>query len=364
MSAKPHFAGERLERAARTEARRSLQPVQIWSWIGTVLLAIEVYFTAKWIMSDQFVSVPSGPDVPPEWMRMVLDGGQIVMTLAWCFSLYWFVLRPWLREKRLTTDSYIMLGCTFASGWDALSNTGQYWFTYNAYLINRGSILSVMPTTLSPHAPGSAEAWPLFFINTLYGNFVIVAMLMCALLRFVKAKQPQISTLGLIAICFVLGAIADFIIEGLVLLPLGFWSYAGGHWAINADTYYKFPLHEAICAGSVFASLTCLRFFVDDRGQTIVERGLDKVVASPLQKSFMRATAVMGATILIFIVTYHIPQGFLALHSTEWPDDVKNRSYLTNRICGPQVNLACPGPNTPIARPGAPRPDMAGHFPQ
>ncbi len=367
MNAKSHpsaaMAGERKSGSPALVAR-PVQPVQIWAWIGVALLMAEFWFAGKWILSDQFVAVPSGPDVPPEWMRHVLDIGQVVMTLIWCFSFYWFVIRAWQRERRLTTDSLIMIGCTLASGWDALSDVGQYWFTYNSYLFNRGSMLAVMPITLSPHAPGANEAWPMFFINTLYGNFVIVAIIMCALLRFVKSRWPQIGTPALVAICFLLGGIADFIIEGLVLLPLGFWTYAGGHWAINADTYYKFPLHEAICAGSVFASLTCLRFFVDDKGQTIPERGLDKIVASPLQKSLLRIPAVLGGVIMIFIITYHLPQGFLALHSTEWPDDVKNRSYFTNHICGPQVNLACPGPAVPIARPGAPRPDYAGRFAQ
>ena len=364
MSAKPQSYDNRTARTNQFEMQRGVQPVQIWAWIGTVLLALELYYTAKWIGSDQFVAVPSGPDLPPPWMQTVLNIGQVVMTAAWCLSFCWFVLRPWLRERHLTTDGLIVIGCTLASMWDALSNVWQYWFTYNAYLVNRGSILGVLPITLSPHAPGSAEAWPMFFINTLYGNFVIVAIIMCALLRWVKSTWPQVGTPTLVAICFVLGAMADFIIEGVVLLPLGFWSYAGGHWAINADTYYKFPLHEAICAGSVFASLTCLRFFVDDRGQTICERGLDKLAVSPLQKRFMRVTSVLGGVILIFIVTYHLPQSLLALDSTAWPDDVVQRSYLTNRICGPQVNLACPGPTVPIARPGAPRPDMAGHFPR
>ena len=92
------------------------------------------------------------------------------------------------------------------------------------------------------------------------------------------------------------------------------------------------------------------------------ELRLDKLVASPLQKSLMRVTAVIGGTVMIFIITYHLPQGIIALHSSEWPEDVKNRSCFTDRICGPQVNLACPGPNVPIHRPGAPRPDYSGHF--
>lgn len=340
--------------------QQGLQPVQIWAAIGVLLLVIEVYFGIKWISSDSFTAVPVGADLPPLWMRRVLDIGQVVMSIAWAACFVWFVIRPWRRERRLTIDGLIVIGCTLASGWDALSNTGQFWFTYNTYLVNRGSMLDVMPTTLSPRAPGATEAWPLFFINTLYGNFVLVAILMCALLRFMQSKRPTIGVLPLLAVCFVLGAIADFIIEGLVLLPLGFWTYAGGHWAINADTYYKFPLHEAICAGSVFAGLTCIRYFVNDKGQTLCERGLDKLTLSPFRKSLMRVCAVLGGVISVFILAYHLPQGFLALHSTAWPDDVVQRSYFSSGICGPDVDLACPGPTTPIARPGAPRLDAAG----
>ena len=345
-------------------ALRQPTPIYFWSCVGAVLLGLELWFTARWIMSDQFVSVPSGPDLPPGWMRAALDIGQVAMPTAWLFSFCWFVVRPAFRERRITTDGLILIGCTLASLWDSLSDVGQYWFTYNSYLVNRGSILGVLPITLSPHAAGANEGWPLLFINTLYGNFIAVAVLMCALLRFVQSKWPRIGTFRLVILCFVVGAIADFVVEGVILLPLGFWTYAGGHWSINSQTYYKFPLHEAVCAGSVFACLTCLRFFVDDKGQTFAERGIEEISASPLKKSIMRATAITGATTLIFIVMYHLPQGFLALHSVEWPDDVKNRSYFTNRICGVQVNLACPGPHTPIARPGAPRPDFSHHFSQ
>jgi hypothetical protein len=364
MSTKVHPLRDSLSPSV-AEAHRPVQPVQIWFWIGIVLLAIQFWYTAKWVMSDQFVAVPTGPDVPPEWMRNVLDIGQIVMTTLWCFSFFWFVLRPLLRGKRVGIDGLMMIGLTLSSGWDALSDVGQYWFTYNAYLVNRGSMLGVMPITLSPHAAGVNEAWPMFFIDTTYGNVFYMLMFMCAVMRRIQNKW-RVSAPALIAISFVLGGLVDFVFEGVVILPLGFYSYAGGgHWAVmNADTYYRYPLHEMIFVGFLFGSLACMRYFVNDKGETFVERGLDKVAGSPMKKGLMRAIAVTSGVISIFAVTYHLPVGILALHTAAWPDDTINRSYFTNGICGPQVNLACPGPTVPIARPGAPRPDMSGHFPQ
>ncbi len=325
---------------------RPFPPVLLWSFIGTILLGLEFYYLAVWVHSPAFAPIISGPDIPPPWMRGALIGGQIGMSLAWCVSGAIFVLRPLWRDKRLSTDGLIFIGCTLASVWDALSNTGRYWFTYNSYLFNRGSIQAVLPITMAPHAPGTGEAWPIFFIDTLYGNFVILALLMCMLLRAVKSRWPRISTPGLIALCFVLGALIDIILEGFILLPLGFWSYAGGPWSLNPDKYYKFPVLEAVCVGWVFALLTFLRLFQNDRGQTVCERGLEYLPLPKMVKAYMRVSAVLGGVILIFILPYHLPQGLMAFEETAWPSDVVNRSYMTDHICGPQVNLVCPRPHT------------------
>ena len=327
-----------------------LQAVQFWSWVGIFLLGIQIYYTIKWVTSEHWAAVPAGPDVPPEWMQWTLDIGQIALTSTVFLCFLWFVLKPLIRERRLSTDGLIFIGCYMAAGWDALSNVGQYWFTYNSYLVNRGSILAVMPITVSPHTPGSADAWPIFFIGSLYGHFIFVALGVCAFLKKLQSIWPDISVFKMVLAAYFLGAVLDFILEGLILLPLGFWSYAGGHWAINADHYYKFPLHEALCVGWIFAGLGIVRFFIDDKGQTLFERGLDKLKYSAARKSFTRCTAVLGGIISLYIVFYHLPQGFIALHSTEWPDDLVQRSYMTSRICGPTVDRACPGPNTPIAR--------------
>ncbi len=37
----------------------------VWAGIGGVLLAIEFVLVARWITSDWWRSVPSGPDKPP-----------------------------------------------------------------------------------------------------------------------------------------------------------------------------------------------------------------------------------------------------------------------------------------------------------
>jgi hypothetical protein len=48
--------------------------------------------------------------------------------------------------------------------------------------------------------------------------------------------------------------------------------------------------------------------------------------------------------------TYNVPNMWVSLHSTTWPDDIQKRSYFTDYICGDGTDRACPGPAVPHVR--------------
>ena len=75
--------------------------------------------------------------------------------------------------------------------------------------------------------------------------------------------------------------------EALVLLPTGLYTYPGAIRAVsfNAGTYYQWPVYEGLMWGGVQTALCCLRFFTDDRGRTIAERGLDRCAADSSDSS-------------------------------------------------------------------------------
>jgi len=44
----------------------------------------------------------------------------------------------------------------------------------------------------------------------------------------------------------------------------------------------------------------------------------------------------------------NIPTIFMAQHSDSYPDDVLDKSYLTNGMCGLGTDYACPDPCVPM----------------
>jgi hypothetical protein len=329
-------------------------PVKVWASIGAVLLGVELFFLVKWVTGPRFTAVRSGPDHVPGWMNAAGIAGEVIFTSAAVFSFYWFLARPWLRERRITTDGLLCIAFLLASPWDPLSTYTNDWFTYNSHLINFGSVVGELPGVLGRHGAGVGDAWSVLFIAPVYVSvFIWMSVLFCALMRTVQ-RRFGLGPVGVTAFCFALCVAADVVIEGIAFAPLGFYAFSGGHWLINAGHYYQYPIHEGIFGGAVFCSFVCLRYFTNDRGETLAERGAYSLRTTRVRRDGLRALAIIGAVHVGFLLTYHLPTAIFAVNTTAWPKDVQTRSYLTNNICGPTVDRACPGPGVPISRPGAP----------
>lgn len=91
-----------------------------------------------------------------------------------------------------------------------------------------------------------------------------------------------------------------------------------------------------------------LRYFKDDRGLTVVERGVDTLPISQGRKTLLRFLAISGMLNVLVFCFFNLPNGLIGAHSTEWPRDVQDRSYLTDRLCGEGTDRACPGPTVPL----------------
>jgi hypothetical protein len=165
------------------------------------------------------------------------------------------------------------------------------------------------------------------------------------------ARWPRRSGLFLIAVCFVFMMVVDFLIEGMGALRLGFWAYSGGPFALNPSHFYKFPLNELFIAAAVFTAPASFIYFKNDHGQSIAERGLDRV--DRRRRGVVQFLAVFAVTQMILLVFFHLPSAVVSMNQSAWPKDVQDRSYLTNHVCGAGTDRACPGPSIPASRPGS-----------
>jgi hypothetical protein len=345
--------------------RRRTKPVVVLAVAGALLIAFESYVYARWITGPRFVRVNSGPDSPPEWMKFALNAGQVIAVMAMLWCLYWFVYRPYRRDRRISVDGLFALSFLMLSFQDPISSYFGHWFTYNAYLFNRGSFVNDIPGWNAFGQPGQMLATPIFFIPPTY-VWAICSIVFVGrkVITAAAGRSPRLGTLGQVGVCAAAMFVFGLIFEASVLMPLGFYSYAGGPGAINGSDYYKYPLFEAVLFSLLATGFVVLRHFTNDRGETLAERGAGQLGLSSRLHTTVRFLAIAAAVNISMFVTYNVPASWFGTHSSSWPDDVQNRSYLTDHICGPDTDRACPGPTVPIPRPGSSHVSPSGELVQ
>jgi hypothetical protein len=344
---------ESMTNTVPTDDHRKTAPVVIWAGCGAACLIFFFWIWAKWITGPFFKTVEYGPSVPPTWMKTVLIVWQAAGILLAVYLIYKFVVQPWRRDRHVGFDGMIGLASFFVVFWDAISNYFGNWFTYNAYMINFGSWFSELPGWLAQGKPGAMISYPILFIFPFYIYcFIGIGILGCWVMRTAKNIRPSLSNLQLVGICFVIMFFVDILLEGCIWAPMGIIVYIGGHWGIFPESYHKFPLHEAVCVAATFTWTAGLRYFKNDKGETLCERGIEDLRISNGRKHVLRFLAMVAYMSLIVLVAYHLGSTFFGANSTEWSAEFQKRSYLTNHLCGDETTWACPSPNLPNPRSG------------
>jgi Spirocyclase AveC-like len=322
-----------------------------WATLGAAFLTFELYVLVKWVAGPYFKRVPSGPNQPPTWMKIELVACMAISVPLAIFLLYWFLVRPWRREGQIKSDG-LLAAAFFLMAWqDPTCSYFSNWFTYNAWMPNMGSWAMSIPGWTSPQRPGAMIAEPLLITFWVYcWLWFGLSLLGCEVMRRVKARWPGTGDIRLVGACLLFMIFADFVAEGLLILPGGWFEYPGGHGGLFPGTYHKWPWHEGLFAGAWFTAVACLRYFKNDRGETVVERGVDRLRYSRRRRDLVRFLGFVGITNVIALACYNVPTAIVTARSSSWPADFQRRSYLTDRICGSGTTFACPGPGVPLPR--------------
>ena len=193
--------------------------------------------------------------------------------------------------------------------------------------------LQLAPVNAGAWANGSWPGWtspnaqllpePLFISLPGYTCLVFAQVIFILwALRKIKAKRPGIGFLG---------TIGDHRRRPLrhstpssrsPCCRTGIYAYPGGirELTLFAGETYQMPLTESFFFGGLgLGAIACLSYFRDDKGQTVVERGLDRVKAGVKQKQAIKFCAIFGAMHLAFLVLYMAPNQWLATHSDPFP---------------------------------------------
>jgi hypothetical protein len=157
------------------------------------------------------------------------------------------------------------------------------------------------------------------------------------------------------------GFVMTAVVEGIWVF-MGMYHFNGAiSWlTIFHGRYYQLPLNEVFLFSICLAGWAVLRFYKDDKGLTMVERGTEKLKVDGARRTGVRLLAIIGVVNAVYFFGYMVPTQWFAAHSDNWPEDIVSRSYMTDGLCGPGTNYACPGPGVPNPRPDAVYPTPEG----
>jgi Spirocyclase AveC-like len=321
--------------------------------MGVVLVAVELVVVTRWITSPQFERVPVGASPMEGWRSALLQTMQIGFTAGGVIALYVFLVRPWIRERRLTFDGLLVVSTLFVSIYDPLSSYWHYWFTYNAYFLNRGSAVTVLPGWVPFAEPGQQIAWPMLLIPGEYVVlFVLLSMLGCKILRAIHRRWSGVRGISWIAAgtLFVVLASVSLLLEGFLLLPLGVYQMSGFaplEFLGNHNAFKNFAFF-----GLAFTASSLVRYYRNDRGQTIVERGTERI-KSHRRANLVRFLSVFAFVQLLMFFLYHLPVGLwtLAEKDAPWQDSMISNTWMNNGICGAGTPRLCPGQTELLPKP-------------
>lgn len=114
-------------------------------------------------------------------------------------------------------------------------------------------------------------------------------------------------------------------------------------WTIFTGRFYQFPMYEPFVVAVLVTGWTAIRYFTDDQGQTLAERGAADLRVGARRRTLVRFLGLVGALNVVFLLGYSTLIQVWQIHAGPWPKSVQQRSYFVNGICGRGTSFACSG---------------------
>ena len=116
-------------------------------------------------------------------------------------------------------------------------------------------------------------------------------------------------------------ALFDFVAEN-IFQYLEIFKYVGAYAPLTiwAGTEHQYPIYNSFIMASFFMGMTCMRYFKDDRGNSLCERGIEQIRASAASKTVLRQFALMGFLSLNIFVLYYTPYLLFSMKADSFPE--------------------------------------------
>jgi hypothetical protein len=299
--------------------------VVLWAIAGVAWIVFITQALVRWVSSDSLFRPATihGPDRFEGSALVVLRLIEAASVVILAATIWVFLLRPLINQRRLTLDGMIVIGSLLASGIDPLINYFHYTFAWNAHALNVGSWLAFFPLAQGPTRYGEGLVW--FIPQYLYLGIGFAAI-ECKIIRALRRRYPTIPNVRSFAMAFAVVFAIDILVEQL-FIRTGVYAFPRTWEALTlfAGSRFQFPVYESIFVAVYAAGFTWLRMSAHDdpAGEPFIHRGISRW-QFPLQAP-IRLLAVVGFCAVWPAVAYFLPWSWMSVH----PDSFINvPSYM------------------------------------
>lgn len=326
-----------------TPPRQVPAPV-ILAVIGALVAGYALWTWGAWLASGPTqITVTRDPNSASWW---VARGYEAIMAVA-VVAISSYVVRQCLRQRRLVFDAVIIIGGFFTLFWDPMVNWMQPNFMYSSQWLNLNTWVAQAPGVVNPTAGLMPQ--PVFIMFIYPFGLLGFAMIINHGMRVLQRCVPQISTFALMAFAYGYGLVLGSCLEAPTFLS-NLWGLPGApaQLSLFADGQ-RYAWAEYLTTGIVFTTFAALRYFKNDKGQTVVERGLESFKPAARTVVTVLATVAIFAMSMWALLLVQIPAG---LHASPYPRDYP--AHMINGLCDIPGNPNSKVPTSYGPCPGSP----------
>lgn len=304
-------------------ARAGWRPVQYLALAGVALAVLEVWTWVSWLASGPRQITQWRDPADPSWYAARIYEGLMALCVV---GVSVAVVRGVRRERRLTLDAMMVIGGASTLFWDPMVNWLQPNFMYSSQWLNLNTWVGDVPGI--PNPDGGRMPQPVFIMFIYPFGLVLFAMGLTRLMTWMRSRWPGLTTFQLVALTFAAAGAICVALEGPMFL-LHLWGLPGApaEFALFGDAH-RFAYAEYLTTTLVFGMLGVLRYFRNDRGQSIVERNLGHLTPGRRTLTSVFATiAYMNSALILLILCQIIPGMHAAPYPKEYP------AHLVNGLC-------------------------------
>ncbi|MEU2065258.1 spirocyclase AveC family protein [Streptomyces sp. NPDC013455] len=286
------------------------RPVLGWAAAGAAFLALQTYVFVRWAADGGYrlVDVPGGGGGQLGHRRIV-DVLLPATSVAGVLVLGFWLVRRSLAERRLSFDALLFTGVVLAGWLSPLMNWFHPVLIANTHVL--GSVGSWGPYVPGWRGlpPGQEAELPLVTFS-LCSTVLLGVLGCCHVMARVRGRWPGVRAWQLVGAAFLTAVAFDLSEPFISFAGVSVWSRALPAVTLWSGAWYQFPLYQLLGTGLASGSLSALRFFRDERDETLVERGAWRLPGRV--RPWVRFLAVVGAVNAVML-GYSVLQAALSL---------------------------------------------------